>query len=95
MTEQLDANLKKLKIQINLELTKEELSHFYSIAQGASLVPYQNQPKAGVAYKEIVKQIEEFLIKDNPKMKKVIEDWKKVIETERQNWPTKVIIEYG
>ena len=68
-----------MDIQLNLKLTKKELNQFLWIAYGASFVPYLNAEGAGVAYNQIVEQIEEHFIKLDPNNKQKLEDVKKMI----------------
>lgn len=75
----------KLKIQLNLELTRKELNHFFGIVFGASLVLFVNAEGASVAYEQIVKQIEDFFIKEKPENKDLLDAVKKMIADGHKN----------
>ena len=69
----------KLILQLNLELTRKQLNHFFWIVFGASFVPFVNAEGASVAYEQMVKQIEEFFIKEKPENKDLLDAVKKMI----------------
>ena len=53
-------------ININLNLTQEELSQFYWNIYGSSLIEYHKSAKAKKGYIQVIEQLESFFIKQDP-----------------------------
>lgn len=56
----------KKSISINLKLSDEELLQFYWNAYGTSLVKSNSAPMANEGYFQILEQIEDYLIEQDP-----------------------------
>lgn len=55
-----------ISINLNLNLTQEELSQFYWNLYGSSLVEYHKATKAKKGYLQVIEQLESFFIKQDP-----------------------------
>jgi hypothetical protein len=74
----------KMQLQLNLELDREQINHFFWIAYGASLMHFQNAEGASEAYDQIVKQIEDFFVSHNPDSKQTLDNVKQMIANGRK-----------
>lgn len=69
----------KLILNVTLQLNAEELSQFFWNLYGVSLVDFKDSKEAMVGYKQMVEQVEEFLMELDPENKHKIPEVKKVI----------------
>lgn len=72
-------NYNKNSIPINLNLSNEELLQFYWNAYGTSLVKSNSAPMANEGYFQVLEQIEDYLVKQDPDNLFKIEQVKKQI----------------
>jgi len=72
-------NSNKNSIPINLNLSNEELLQFYWNAYGTSLVKSNSAPMANEGYFQVLEQIEDYLVKQDPDNLFKIEQVKKQI----------------
>lgn len=71
--------MKNFSININLNLSTDELNQFYWNIYGTSLVKCSSATKAHVGYTQLIQQLESFFIQQNPDNLIKIENVKKGI----------------